>query len=60
MGVYYRKTQAFVAGSKHMTSANGSISASIHEHIIELVSSQTHIEIIVDKNLTWKKQIDLV
>ena len=43
-----------------MTSANGSISASIHEHIIALVSSQTHIEITVDKNLTWKKQIDLV
>ena len=35
MGVHYGKTHAFVAGSKHMTSANRSIAVSIHEHTIE-------------------------
>ena len=32
--VHYGKTHAFVAGSKHMTSANRSIAVSIHEHTI--------------------------
>ena len=53
MGVHYGKTHAFVAGSKHMTSANRSIAVSIHEHTIESVSSQKHLGITIDKNLTW-------
>ena len=60
MGVHYGKTHAFVADSKHMTSANRSIDVSIHEHTIESVSSQKHLGITIDKNLTWEKQIDLV
>ena len=60
MGVHYGKTHAFVAGSKHMTSANRSIAVSIHEHTIDSVSSQKHLGITIDKNLTWEKQIDLV
>ena len=60
MGVHYGKTHAFVAGSKHMTSANRSIAVSIHEHTIEFESSQKHLGITIDKNLTWEKQIDLV
>ena len=43
-----------------MTSANRSIAVSIHEHTIESVSSQKHLGITSDKNLTWEKQIDLV
>ena len=43
-----------------MASANRSIAVSIHEHTIESVSSQKHLEITIDKNLTWEKQIDLV
>ena len=35
MGVHYGKTHVFVAGSKHMASANGTISVSIQEHTIE-------------------------
>ena len=40
--------------------ANRSIAVSIHEHTIESVSSQKHLGITIDKNLTWEKQIDLV
>ena len=60
MGVHYGKTHAFVAGSKHMASANRSIAISLHENTIESVSSQKHLGITIDKNLTWEKQIDLV
>ena len=60
MGVHYGKAHAFVAGSKHMTSANGNITVSKHEHTIESVSSQKLLGITIDKNLTWMKQIDLV
>ena len=60
MGVHYGKTNAFVAGSRHISSTNRSISVSIHEHTIESVSSQKHLGITIDKNLSWEKQIDLV
>ena len=43
-----------------MTSAYRSIAVSIHEHTIKSVSSQKHLGITIDKNLTWEKQIDLV
>ena len=52
MGVHYGKTNAFVVGSKHMTSANEGISVTINEHIIETVSAQKHLGITIDKNLT--------
>ena len=55
MGVH-----AFVAGSKHMTSANGSVAFAIHEHTIESVSVQKHLGITIDKKLKWDEQIDLV
>ena len=60
MGVHYGKTHAFVVGSKHMTSANESISVTINEHSIEPVNAQKHLGITIDRNLTWEKQIDLV
>ena len=60
MGVHYGKTHAFVTGSRHMTSANRSISVSIHEHTNESVSSQMHLRVTIDKNLTREKQIGLV
>ena len=60
MGVHYRKTHAFVVGSKHMTSANEGISVIINEHSIGSVSAQKHLGITIDKNLTWEQQIDLV
>ena len=60
MGVHYGKTHAFVVGSKHMTSANESISVTINEYSIESVNAQKHLGITIDKNLTWEKQIDLV
>ena len=60
MGVHYGKTHAFVVGSKHMTSANEGISVIINEHSIESVSPQKHLDITIDKNLTWEQQIVLV
>ena len=60
MGVHYGKTHSFVVGSKHMTSANESISITIHEHITESVNAQKHLGITNDKHLTWELQIDLV
>ena len=41
MGVHYGKTHAFVVGSKHMTSANESISVTINEHSTESASAQS-------------------
>ena len=60
MGVQYDKTHLFVVGSKHMTSANESISITINEHSIEPVNTHKHLGIKMDKYLTWEKQIDLV
>ena len=40
MGVHYGKTHSFVVGSKHMISANESISITINEHVTESVNSQ--------------------
>ena len=54
VGVYYGKTHAFVAGSKHMTSAKRSIAVPIHEHTIESVSSHK-FGITIDKILTSDK-----
>ena len=36
------------------------LTVSIQEHTIESVSSQNHLGITFDENLTWEKQIDLV
>ena len=55
MRVHYGKTHAFVVGSKHMTSANEGISVTINEHSIESVSAQKHLDITIDKNLTWEQ-----
>ena len=60
MGVHYGKTHSFVAGSKHMTSVNESITITINEHNIESVNTHKHLGITIDKNLTWEQQIDLV
>ena len=60
MGLHYGKTHAFVVGSKHMTSANESISITINELSIESVNAQKHLGITIDKNLTWEQQIDLM
>ena len=60
MGVHYGQTDAFVVGSKHMTSANEGISVTMNEHSIESVSAQKLLGIKIDKNLTWEQQIDLV
>ena len=55
MGHVMRKTvYVIVVGSKHLTSANESISVTINEHSFQ------HLGITTDKNLTWEKQIDLV
>ena len=43
-----------------MTFANRSIAVSIHEHTIKSVSSQKHLGITIDKNLTLEKHIGLV
>ena len=43
-----------------MTSANESISITINEYGTESVNTHKHLGITIDKNLTWKKQIDLV
>ena len=43
-----------------MTSTNKGIDVSIHEHTIKSVSTQKHLGITIDKNLTWGKQIDLI
>ena len=43
------KTYSFVVGSKHMTSANESISITINEHVIESVNAQKHLGITIDK-----------
>ena len=51
MGVHYGKTHAFVVGSKHMTSANESISVTINEHSIESVSAQKHLGITIHKTI---------
>ena len=58
--VHYSKTHSFVVDSKHMPSANESISITINEHIIESVNAQKYLGITNDKNLTWGLQIDLV
>ena len=60
MGVHYGKTHSFVVGSKHMTSANESISITINEHSNESVNTQKHLGITIDKNLTWERHINLV
>ena len=60
MGVHYGKTHAFVVGSKHMTSADESISIPINKHSIESVNTHKHLGITIDKNLTWEQQNDLV
>ena len=60
MGVHYGKTHQFVVGSKHMTSANESISTTINEHRIESVNKQKHLGITIDKNLTCEQHINLV
>ena len=52
MGVHHGKTHTFVAGSEHMTSANGSIAVAIHEHTIESVSMRKHLGILINKSLT--------
>ena len=48
-GVHYGKTNSFVVGSKHMTSANESISITINEHITESVNAQKHLCITTDR-----------
>ena len=53
MGVHYGKTHSFVVGSKHMTSANESISITINEYSTESVNTYKHLGITTDKNLTW-------
>ena len=60
MGVHYGNTRAFIAGTKHMTNANGDLSISINGQNIDLVDTQKHLGITIDKNLTWEKHIDLV
>ena len=60
MGVHYGKTHSFVVGSKHMTSANESISITINEHSTESVNTQKHLGITIDKNLTWEQHINSV
>ena len=52
MGVHYGKTHAFIAGTKHMTNANGDLSISINGQNIDLVDTQKHLGITIDKNLT--------
>ena len=44
MGVHYGKTRSFVVGSKHMKSANDSISITINEHITESINAQNHLD----------------
>ena len=58
MGVHYGKTHSFVVGSKHMTSANESISITINRHSTESVNTHKHLGITTDKQLTWEQQID--
>ncbi|MCG8066696.1 MAG: hypothetical protein JAY84_02445 [Candidatus Thiodiazotropha taylori] len=60
MGVHYGKTHAFVAGSRHATSVNESIIINIKEHTIETVTTQKHLGITIDQNLTWEEHIDSV
>ena len=60
MGVHYGKTHAFVVGSKHMTSANESISVTINELSTESVNEQKHLGITIDNKLIWEQQTDLV
>ena len=60
MGIHFGKTHAFVAGSKHITSANEGISVTINEHSIESVSAQKHLGITIGKKSTGEQQIDLV
>ena len=60
MGVHNGKIHAFVVGSKLMTSANESIFDTINEYNIESINAQKHLDITIDKKLTWEKQIDLV
>ena len=50
MGVHHGKTHSFVVGSKHMTSANESISITINEHRIEMVNTHQHLGLTIDKN----------
>ena len=49
-----------VVGSKHMASANGSISVTINAHSNESVNAQKHLGITIATNLAWEQQIDLV
>ena len=60
LGVHYGKTPSFVVGSKHMTSANESISITINEHSIASVNTQKHLGITIDKKFTQEQHIDLV
>ena len=60
IGVHYGKTHTFVVGSKHLTSANESISITINEHSTESVNTQKHLGISIDKKLTWDQHINLV
>ena len=60
MGVHYGKKHSFVVGSKHMISANESISITINEHSIESVNTHKHLGITVENKLTWEQHTDLV
>ena len=49
-----------ILGSRHTTSANEDISVSINGHMTEVVSTQKHLGLTIDSNLTWEQQINQV
>lgn len=58
--VNWIKTNAMIIGTSHMTSGTKNVSIPVNEHEIEIVNTQKHLGILIDKNLTWEEQISQV
>ena len=60
MHIHQRKTSLMMLGSRHNLSANDILQIILDDELIKHVENQKLLGIIIDKNLTWEKQIDLV
>ena len=60
MHIHQRKTSLMMLGSRHNLSANDRLQIIFDDELIKHVENQKLLGIIIDKNLTWEKQIDSV
>ena len=60
MHIHQRKTSLMMLGSRHNLSANDILQIILDDELIQRVENQKLLGVIIDKNLTWEKQIDSV